>query len=129
MPEIIGLECLCLELVQKADEVALACFDNGCAILPYGVLSIVAAADRIALVLVNIVNAEAASEGLAKDIEPHALQDHGLQVGQRLNARTALPRRIPAQKVEKPGQTTVVPDSPDQDRWMKHRRPTVGQGS
>ena len=80
MPKVVGLERLRLELVQEADEFALGRLDDGRAVLPEGVFGVVAAARRIALVLVNVVTPQSRRKRLAEDLEPCALVDQAFEV-------------------------------------------------
>lgn len=94
--QIVGLERLCFEFVQKSNEAALVGFYDGCTVLPYSVFRIVPSTNGITLILVNVVDAQTRIEGLAKDIKPYPLGNCGFKVGQCLKARAALPWRVPS---------------------------------
>lgn len=53
---VICLECLRFEFVEEAKKLSLRGFDNSGTVLPYCVFRIVTAANRIALVLVDIMD-------------------------------------------------------------------------
>ena len=58
-----------------------------------------ATAYRIALVLVDVVHAQAAGEGLPEHVEAYALGNHGFEIGQGLDTGAAVPGRVPAQEI------------------------------
>ena len=59
MPKVVSLERLRLELVEESIELALRRLDNGAAILPDGVFCVMATANGVPLVLMDVVNTQA----------------------------------------------------------------------
>jgi len=80
MAKRIGLECLCLELVEEREELACRSLNDSPAVLPDGVLLVVPSTGWITLVLMNVVHPEASGEWFPEDKEPHPVANDALEV-------------------------------------------------
>ena len=91
MSQIVGPESLGFEFVEKTYKSPLGSFDDGAAVLPDGIFGIVASADRIPLVLVDIVDTEAIGKGFPENVKSSSLADDCFEIRERLDTGATFP--------------------------------------
>ena len=81
MAVVVGLVGLGFELVKEGGDGVVLALDEGDAVLPNAVFRPPLAASWVALILMNVVHAEAGGERFTEDIQPFGILQQGFKVG------------------------------------------------